>query len=98
MFEFEGVLCRHVLRVFIMLDIREIPSCYLLHRWTRNAEHGIVCDVDSGVSFQELKALMVWSLRETACKYIESGTTSLEKYRLACDTMREGAKKICRHR
>ncbi|KAJ6764133.1 PROTEIN FAR1-RELATED SEQUENCE 10-RELATED [Salix koriyanagi] len=98
MFEFEGVLCRHVLRVFIMLDIREIPSCYLLHRWTRNAEHGIVCDVDSGVSFQELKGLMVWSLRETACKYIESGTTSLEKYRLACEIMREGTKKVCRHR
>ncbi|XP_061976631.1 protein FAR1-RELATED SEQUENCE 7 [Populus nigra] len=98
MFEFEGVLCRHVLRVFILLNMREIPSHYLLHRWTRNAEHGLVCDVDSGVSCQELKSLMVWSLRETACKYIESGTTSIEKYRLACEIMREGAKKFCRQR
>ncbi|KAL3577693.1 hypothetical protein D5086_019197 [Populus alba] len=47
---------------------------------------------------QELKSLMVWSLRETACKYIESGTASIEKYRLACEIMRDGAKKFCRQR
>lgn len=94
MFEFEGVLCRHVLRVFNLLDIREIPSRYLLRRWMRNAEYGI-CDIESGVSSQELKALMVWSLRETACKYIESGTASLDKYKLAYELMQEGGKKLC---
>ncbi|XP_021904927.1 protein FAR1-RELATED SEQUENCE 7-like isoform X1 [Carica papaya] len=95
MFEFEGVLCRHVLKVFNLLDIRELPSRYVLHRWTKNAEFGFVRDIESGVSSQELKALMVWSLREAACKYIESGASSLEKYKLAYEIMREGGKKLC---
>ncbi|KAJ0034830.1 hypothetical protein Pint_24947 [Pistacia integerrima] len=95
MFEFEGMLCRHILKVLNLLDIKEIPSQYILHRWTRNAVYGIVSDVESRVSFQELRAIMLWSLRETACKYIESGTGSLEKYKLAYEIMREGGNKLC---
>lgn len=95
MFEFEGLLCRHVLRVLQILDVREIPSRYILHRWTRNAEYGIVRDVESGGTSQEPKALMLWSLRETACKYIEAGSASLEKYKLAYEIMREGGRKLC---
>ncbi|WCJ23606.1 FAR1-related sequence 7 [Euphorbia peplus] len=94
MFEFEGILCRHVLRVFNLLDIREIPSRYILHRWTRNAVYGTICDVESGVSPQELKSLITWSLRETACKYIEAGSKSLVKYKVAYETLREGGKRL----
>ncbi|XP_075656171.1 protein FAR1-RELATED SEQUENCE 7-like [Castanea sativa] len=94
MFEFEGVLCRHALRVFQILEIREIPSHYILHRWTRNAEYGTVGDAESVGTSQELKALMLWSLRETACKYIEAGSASLEKYKLAYEIMREGGRKL----
>lgn len=94
MFEFEGILCRHILRVFNLLDIREIPPCYILHRWTKNAEYGTVRDIESGVSPQELKSLIMWSLRETACKFIEAGTTSLEKYKMAYEIMREGGIKL----
>ncbi|XP_010551798.1 PREDICTED: protein FAR1-RELATED SEQUENCE 7-like isoform X2 [Tarenaya hassleriana] len=95
MFEYEGLLCRHILKVFNLLDMRELPSRYILHRWTKNAEFGFVRDVESGVSSQDLKALMVWSLREAASKYIEFGTSSLEKYKLAYEIMREGGKKLC---
>ncbi|KAL4283470.1 hypothetical protein GQ457_16G030280 [Hibiscus cannabinus] len=94
MFEFEGVLCRHVLKVFKLLNIRELPSQYILPRWLRNAEYRILCGAESGVSSQELKAFMVWSLRETACKYVECGTSSVEKYKLAHEIMREGGKKL----
>ncbi|KAF8101183.1 hypothetical protein N665_0209s0040 [Sinapis alba] len=95
MFEYEGVLCRHVLKVFNLLDIRELPSRYILHRWTKNAEFGFVRDVESGVASRDLKDLMIWSLREAASKYIEFGTSSLEKYKLAYEIMREGGKKLC---
>ncbi|XVF38571.1 hypothetical protein REPUB_Repub20aG0113600 [Reevesia pubescens] len=95
MFEFEGVLCRHVLKVFKLLDIRELPSQYILHRWLRNAEYRILCGAESGISSQELKAFMVWSLRETACKYVECGAASVQKYKLAYEIMREGGKKLC---
>ncbi|KAL3749253.1 hypothetical protein ACJRO7_010366 [Eucalyptus globulus] len=36
MFESDSVLCRHALRLFQTLDIRELPSRYILHRWTRS--------------------------------------------------------------
>ncbi|XP_038722668.1 protein FAR1-RELATED SEQUENCE 7-like isoform X2 [Tripterygium wilfordii] len=94
MFEFEGVLCSHVLRVFSLLNVREIPSRYILSRWTRSAEYGVVRDAQSGVGPQELKTSMLWSLREAACKYIESGTSSLDKYKLAYEILREGGKKL----
>ncbi|KAG2721642.1 hypothetical protein I3843_02G077200 [Carya illinoinensis] len=95
MFEFEGVLCRHILRVFQILDVREIPPHFILHRWTRNAEYGIIRDVESGGTSQEFRNLMLWSLRETACKYIEAGAASIEKYKLAYEIMREGGRKLC---
>ncbi|WZZ90796.1 hypothetical protein YC2023_119375 [Brassica napus] len=73
----------------------ELPSRYILHIWTKNTEFGFVRVVESVVSSRDLKALMVWSLREAASKYIEFGTSSLEKYKLAYEIMREGGKKLC---
>ncbi|XP_054807435.1 protein FAR1-RELATED SEQUENCE 7-like isoform X2 [Prosopis cineraria] len=98
MFEHEGILCRHVLRVFQILELREVPSRYILHRWTRNAENGVFPDAESWSSPQELRNLMLWSLRETACKYIDAGATSLDKYKLAYEILQEGGRKLCWHR
>lgn len=97
MFEFEGVLCRHILKVFQMTNIRGIPSCYILHRWTKNAKYGFVGDSETepGGSFQDLKAMMVWGLREEAHNYIMAGATSPEKYKLALEIMLEGRRKLC---
>lgn len=94
MFESQGVLCRHVLKVFKLLDIREIPSCYILQRWTKNAQLGYIPNIGSVVNSQELKAVMVWSLRETASKYVEYGVTSFEKYKLASEILHEGTKQL----
>lgn len=95
MFESEGVLCRHILRLFQILDVKELPMRFILHRWTRNAEYGVLIDAESVGSPQEIKAMLTWSLREMACKYVESGSTSLENYRLAKEIMREVGKKLC---
>ncbi|KAL4320749.1 hypothetical protein AHAS_Ahas14G0041600 [Arachis hypogaea] len=97
MFEYEGVLCRHALRVFQILELREVPSRYILHRWTKNAEDGVFPDLESWSSSQELRSLMLWSLRETAAKYIDAGATSIEKYKLAYEILREGGRKLCWH-
>ncbi|KAF8387983.1 hypothetical protein HHK36_026649 [Tetracentron sinense] len=94
MFEFEGMLCRHVLRVFQKVNIMEVPSRYILHRWTRDAEYGIVRDVVSGGSSKDHRVLMEWSLREEARKYIESGATSLERYSLAFKILQEGRRTL----
>ncbi|KAL7123903.1 hypothetical protein ABFS83_14G013300 [Erythranthe nasuta] len=95
MFEFEGVLCRHALKVFQIMNIRELPSRYILHRWSKNAKYGILRDADSGGSGQDFKALMLWSLREEAQNYIEAGAASLERYKLAFEIMQEGRRNLC---
>ncbi|XP_019264527.1 PREDICTED: protein FAR1-RELATED SEQUENCE 7-like [Nicotiana attenuata] len=95
MFEFEGVLCRHALKVFQIMNVRELPSRYILHRWTKDAKYGILRDVDSGGASQDHKALMLWSLREEAKNYIEAGTASLERYKLAFEIMQEGRRNLC---
>ncbi|KAH6776949.1 FAR1-related sequence 7 [Perilla frutescens var. hirtella] len=95
MFEFEGVLCRHALKVFQIMNIRELPSRYILHRWSKNAKYGILRDADSAGGAQDLKALMSWSLREEARNYIEAGAASLERYKLAFEIMQEGRRNFC---
>ncbi|KAK4425747.1 protein FAR1-RELATED SEQUENCE 7 [Sesamum alatum] len=95
MFEFEGVLCRHTLKVFQIMNIRELPSRYILHRWSKNAKYGILRDADSGGGSQDYKALMMWSLREEARNYIEAGAASLERYKLAFEIMQEGRRNLC---
>jgi hypothetical protein len=95
MFEFEGVLCRHALKVFQIMNVREIPSRYILHRWTKNAKYGILRDVDSCGGSQDFKALMLWSLREEARNYIEVGSASLERNKLAFEIMQESRRNIC---
>ncbi|XP_066165543.1 uncharacterized protein [Oryza sativa Japonica Group] len=36
-FEFVGILCRHTLKVLDHNNIKELPSHYILKRWTRHA-------------------------------------------------------------
>ncbi|EPS67201.1 hypothetical protein M569_07575, partial [Genlisea aurea] len=95
MFEFEGILCRHALKVFQIMNIRELPSRYILHRWSKNAKYGILRDMESAGGLQDIKALMLWSLREEARSYIEAGAASLERYKLAFEIMQEGRRNLC---
>lgn len=95
MFEFEGVLCRHALKVFQIMNIRELPSRYILHRWSKNAKYGILRDAESAGGAQDFKALMLWSLREESRNYIEAGAASLERYKLAFEIMQEGRRDLC---
>ncbi|XP_049370779.1 protein FAR1-RELATED SEQUENCE 1-like [Solanum verrucosum] len=57
-FEFMGILCRHVLMVFIKKQIHSLPMYYLLDRWTRNATKEKAND-PSNVT-QTLKPSTLW--------------------------------------
>ena len=37
MFDQDGLLCPHILKVFTTLDVLRIPQKYLLHRWSEEA-------------------------------------------------------------
>ncbi|XP_042501706.1 protein FAR1-RELATED SEQUENCE 5-like [Macadamia integrifolia] len=43
-FETDGILCCHCLKVFDVLDIKRIPECYILKRWTRGARTMVLND------------------------------------------------------
>ncbi|KAH7661236.1 FHY3/FAR1 family protein [Dioscorea alata] len=43
-FEFTGLLCRHILKVFIVANVDKIPREYKLTCWTRDAKYGKVFD------------------------------------------------------
>ena len=48
-FEFAGILCTHILKVFTTLSITRIPDEYILKHWTKDAKTGmaIVCRVST---------------------------------------------------
>ncbi|KAJ4953101.1 hypothetical protein NE237_029933 [Protea cynaroides] len=40
LFEFAGYLCRHILKIFVVVDVQNLPSQCILKRWTREAKSG----------------------------------------------------------
>ncbi|XP_078176397.1 protein FAR1-RELATED SEQUENCE 5-like [Carex rostrata] len=41
LFEFQGILCRHILDIYNKKGVAEIPPRYILSRWTKRAAEGI---------------------------------------------------------
>ncbi|KAG5612502.1 hypothetical protein H5410_023783, partial [Solanum commersonii] len=60
-FEFMGILCRHMLMIFLKKQIHSLPPCYLLDRWTRYATTEKVNDISSAGSLvNNLKFSTIW--------------------------------------
>ena len=98
MFEFEGVLCRHVLAVFKAKNVFMLPHHYILKRWTRNAKDEAILDVQGhgemqGNSQKGMK-LQYNILYQEAIKCAEEGMTSDHSFRLALNALREARIKI----
>ncbi|KAA8528864.1 hypothetical protein F0562_036219 [Nyssa sinensis] len=97
MFQFSGILCRHVLAVFRVTNVLTLPSHYILKRWTRNAKSGVVLDVLTiGLpsNSQESFTTRYDNLCKEAIKYVEEGTESTNVYNVAMDALREATKKV----
>uniref|UniRef100_A0A5B6ZZ28 Protein FAR1-RELATED SEQUENCE n=1 Tax=Davidia involucrata TaxID=16924 RepID=A0A5B6ZZ28_DAVIN len=97
MFEFSGVLCRHVLAVFRVTNVLTLPSHYILKRWTRNAKSGVVLDdltIGRPSNYQESSTARYDNLRKEAIKYVEEGAEATHVYNVAMDAIREAAKKV----
>jgi len=84
MFEFVGILCRHILQVFLKKSLVDIlPQYYVLERWTINAKsrviHGISSD-EIQVETQNSSTLMRNSLKLQFDDVVELGSHSEKKY------------------
>ncbi|KAJ1411603.1 Zinc finger, PMZ-type [Sesbania bispinosa] len=95
MFEYSGILCRHILTVFTVTNVLTLPSHYILKRWTRNAKSSIGTDekIPDSLDIENL-TLRFSSLCREAIKLAEEGAISIETYNAAMNAFREGAKRV----
>ncbi|GMI88925.1 FAR1-related sequence 3 [Hibiscus trionum] len=95
MFEYGGIICRHVLTVFTVTNVLTLPPHYILKRWTRNAKFGVGTD-ESGADVlgQESLTSRYNSLCREAIKYAEDGAIATETYNVAVGALKEGGKKV----
>ncbi|PSR86724.1 Protein FAR1-RELATED SEQUENCE like [Actinidia chinensis var. chinensis] len=94
MFEYSGILCRHILTVFTVTNVLTLPSHYILKRWTRNAKNGIGSDESFELHVPESLTLRYNNLCREAIKYAEEGAIAPETFNVAMIALREGAKKV----
>jgi len=97
MFEFSGLLCRHVLAVFRVTNVLTLPSHYILKRWTRNAKSNAVLDDQCGSSvsgYLESHTVRYNTLRHEAFKFVDEGASSADTYDAAMAALQEAMKKV----
>ncbi|CAM0875595.1 unnamed protein product [Alopecurus aequalis] len=109
LFEYFGIVCRHILTVFGAQDVSALPSQYILRRWTKNAT-----DRSSDKKFVEVGQVkepkeehrstaedgeqsQTWrynNLCREALRYAEEGASSAEVYIVAMHALQEAANKV----
>ncbi|XP_062233899.1 protein FAR1-RELATED SEQUENCE 5-like [Phragmites australis] len=85
-FEYAGVPCRHVLRIFFMVWVRSLPEEYIVKRWTMDAVGSIAPDersVEPQLSSPE--SLCAWynELCENGLAYAMRGAMLPDVYKVA---------------
>ncbi|KAL5200647.1 hypothetical protein ABZP36_021850 [Zizania latifolia] len=85
-FEYAGILCRHVLRIFFIVGVRTLQEEYIVKRWTMDAESSVVPEerpLEPGLSFPE--RLVAWynDLSLDGLTYGMRGAMSPEVYKAA---------------
>ena len=85
MFEFVGIICRHILALFVKKSlVHFLPSYYILERWTINAKNHIVYDISSDVvqvEPQVSSTMMRNSLMLQFLEVAEVGSQSEKQYK-----------------
>uniref|UniRef100_A0ACD5UH46 Uncharacterized protein n=1 Tax=Avena sativa TaxID=4498 RepID=A0ACD5UH46_AVESA len=97
LFEHTGMLCRHVLKAMVHYGVSQIPSRYIIKRWTRNARdvlpEDIRCyqrDSETGVS----KTYRHNVLYMKALEIVKLGDVSLETFAVAMRNLDNTKKKL----
>lgn len=72
-FERSGILCRHILRVYLTVDVRLLPEHYILKRWTKDAKNGFV--LDECARYSDLVCHVI--------RFAKEGSTSPDAFNIA---------------
>ncbi|KAF7137375.1 hypothetical protein RHSIM_Rhsim07G0162500 [Rhododendron simsii] len=96
-FEFVGILCAHILKVFVRLDIDEIPEHFILSRWRQKANKFRIIDSQGLVhddGKEESEALRLSHMCQEATKLACLAAPSNEAYTIFIEGMNDLFEKI----
>lgn len=96
-FEFVGILCRHLLKVFSRLDMETIQAHFILPRWRQEANKFRIMDSEDlvkSVGREDSEAARLSHLCHQATKLACIAATSTEGYTLFMDALNEISKKL----
>ncbi|KAG5528292.1 hypothetical protein RHGRI_029085 [Rhododendron griersonianum] len=96
-FEFVGILCPHILKVFVRLDIDEIPEHFILPRWRQKANKFRIIDSQGLVhddGKEESEALRLSHMCQEATKLACLAAPSNEAYTIFIKGMNDVFEKI----
>lgn len=85
-FEFVGILCRHILKVFTATKIALVPEVYYKKRWTKRAKWGIALDgrnKEMQTPYQNSISFRYSDLCRLALNICSKGAISLKAYQVA---------------
>ncbi|KAG9144558.1 hypothetical protein Leryth_010774 [Lithospermum erythrorhizon] len=97
MFEFSGLLCRHVLAVFRVTNILTLPFYYILKRWSKNAKSAVILELhgtDEFSSYLESHTVRYNKLRHEALKLVDEGAKSQDSYNAAMAALEGATEKV----
>lgn len=98
MFEYSGIICRHILAVFRARNVFTLPCQYVLKRWTKNAksEAALVGEAAAELpnNFRDSLTVRYTNLRQEAVKFVEEGAKSIQIYHVAMAALEEAARKV----
>ena len=95
-FEFAGMLCRHILKVFVAIGVRVLPDKYILKRWSKNAKDDLLSTV-----LESSKGPFAWQcndLYRDAIRFAEEGTISPVIYKIAKEALVKAFAEACPQR
>ncbi|XP_018477030.2 protein FAR1-RELATED SEQUENCE 5 [Raphanus sativus] len=97
MFEFSGIVCRHILAVFRVTNLLTLPPYYILKRWTRNAKSSVIFD-DYGLhaydNYLESHTVRYNTLRHKAFNFVQEAGKSIYTCDVALVALQEAAKTV----
>ncbi|KAK9289539.1 hypothetical protein L1049_007695 [Liquidambar formosana] len=81
LFEFKGIVCRHILKVLLERNIRELPGEYILDRWRKciKRNHNYVKNCYEDLVTKE-EMVRQSSLYTIFCQISDAAVKSIEKY------------------
>ncbi|XP_026443076.1 protein FAR1-RELATED SEQUENCE 5-like [Papaver somniferum] len=97
LYEFSGYLCRHIFKIFSIVDIQSIPPQYILKRWTVNAKSGSVIS-DQGEEFvdnpRDTATSHYSKLCQEAINIAIKGSASTEMYNVTKEILDRASKEV----